>query len=139
MDIQWPSYDDDDGLCFDDDDPGDLYQFTPDEIHTSTQRPLNDHATKCGILVQVETDPRRVQYLEQALIDGLSSGPSLCSKDSPPSSFRVLPEKVMRLILGAVVLCFVLPGAQNNRRSQSRIIAEPTLPSTHLPHLCARR
>ena len=139
MDIQWPSYDDDDGLCFDDDDPGDLYQFTPDEIHASTQRPLNDQATKCGILVQVETDPRRVQYLEQALIDGLSSGPSLCSKDSTPSSFRVLPEKVMRLILGAVVLCFVLPGTQNNRRSQSRIIAEPTLPSTHLPHLCARR
>jgi hypothetical protein len=93
MDIQWPSYDDDDGPCFDDDDPGDLYQFTPDEIHTTTQRPLNDHVTKCGIVVQVETDPRRVQYLEQALIDGLSSGPSLCSKDSPPSSFRVLPGK----------------------------------------------
>ena len=51
MDIQWPSYDDDDGLCFDDDDPGDLYQFTPDEIYTTTERRLSHHVTTCGIVV----------------------------------------------------------------------------------------
>ena len=119
MDIQWPSYDDDDGPCFDDEDPGDLYQFTPDELHTITKHPLNHHVTTCGIVVQAETDPRRVQFLEQALLDGLSSGPSLCSKDSPLFSFRVLPGNVIRLILGgAVVLCFVLPGATGQPESQ---------------------
>ena len=118
MDIQWPSYDDDDGPCFDDDDPGDLYQFTPDEIHTTTQRPLNDHVTKCGIVVPAETDPRRVQFLEQALFDGLSSGPSLKRKDSPLCYFMVVPGNVVSLLLGgAVVLCVVLPGATGQPES----------------------
>ena len=32
MDIQWPSFDDDDGPTFEEDDLGDLFQFTPDEF-----------------------------------------------------------------------------------------------------------
>jgi hypothetical protein len=112
MNIQWPSFDDDDGPTFEDDDPGDLFQFTPDELHGATQQAPYPHVTKCGIVVPAETDPRRVQFLEQALFDGLSSGPTLCLKDSPLGYFMVVPGNVVSLLLGgAVVLCVVLPGA----------------------------
>ena len=112
MDIQWPSFDDDDGPCFDEEDPGDLYQFTPDELYSATQQAPQPPVTKCGIVVPAETDPRRVQFLEQALFDGLSSGPSLCRKDSPLGYFMVVPGNVVSLLLGGpVVLCVVLPGA----------------------------
>ena len=112
MNIQWPSFDDDDGPTFEDDDPGDLFQFTPDELHGATQQAPYPHVTKCGIVVPAETDPRRVQFLEQALFDGLSSAPTLCLKDSPLGYFKVVPGNVVSLLLGgAVVLCVVLPGA----------------------------
>ena len=112
MNIQWPSFDDDDGPTFEEDDPGDLFQFTPDELHGATQLAPQRHVTKCGIVVPAETDPRRVQFLEQALFDGLSSGPSLCGKDSPLGYFLVVPGNVVSLLLGGpVVLCVVLPGA----------------------------
>ena len=118
MDIQWPSFDDDDGPSFDEEDPGDLYQFTPDELHSAPLPARHPHVTKCGIVVQAETDPRRVQFLEQALFDGLSSGPSLKRKDSLLCYFMVVPGNVVSLLLGgAVVLCVVLPGATGQPES----------------------
>ena len=98
MDIHWPSYDDDDGPDFDEDeDPGDLYQFTPDEISTITDRGHNNPVLRCGIVVQGETDPRRIRFLEQALQDGQPSSASSSSKDSPlppPLFFRLLRGNV---------------------------------------------
>ena len=112
MNIQWPSFDDEDAPSFDEEDPGDIYQFTPDELHSATQPAPDPHVTKCGIVVPAETDPRRVQFLEQAFIDGMSSGPSLKRKDSPLCYFMGVPGNVVSLLLGgAVVLCAVLPGA----------------------------
>ena len=94
MDIQWPTYDDDDGPTFDEDeDPGDTYQFTPDEISTPIDRGHQNLVMKCGIVVQAETDPRRIRFLEQALQDGQPSSASSSSKDSPlppPFTFRLL-------------------------------------------------
>ena len=82
MGIQWISYDDDEDYVFGDDDLGVFYQFTPDEIYT-IEPSQNHNIIKCGIVVQGETDPRRVRFLEQVLQDGQASGPSSRSKDSP--------------------------------------------------------
>ena len=87
MDIQWPSYDDDDGPEFDDDDPGDFYQFTPnvlDGLHSGS----DNLVIKCGIVAQDETDPRRVRFLEQAFQDGQPSSSSSSSKAFPTGLFR---------------------------------------------------
>ena len=92
MDIQWPSYDDDDGPNSDDYDPGDLYQFTPDGINTPTERGHTNHVIKCGIVVQGETDPRRVPFCRAGLTRWAAEFTFFLLKGFPhPSfSFRVL-------------------------------------------------
>ena len=87
MDIQWPSYDDDDGPEFDDDDPGDMYQFTASQLD-GCQTGSNNLVIKCGIVAQDETDPRRTRFLEQALQDGQPSSSSSSSKEFPTGLFR---------------------------------------------------